>query len=130
NGFVNLALPFFAFSEPIPPAKTKCLDFEFTEWDSFDYDHDITLQGLIDDFAAKRKLELTMVSSNVSMLYASFHSKKKLEQRLPMKISEILQTVTNKAISEHVKWLLLDVCCEDAEGEDVEVPSVRIKIRD
>ncbi|KAJ2106342.1 E1 ubiquitin-activating protein, partial [Coemansia sp. RSA 921] len=71
NGFINLALPFFGFSEPIPPVKTKCNDSEFTEWDSFDYDHDITLQELIDDFENTHKLELTMVSSGVSMLYAS-----------------------------------------------------------
>ncbi|KAJ2725602.1 E1 ubiquitin-activating protein [Coemansia sp. D1744] len=129
NGFINLALPFFGFSEPIPPVKTKCNDSEFTEWDSFDYDHDITLQELIDDFEKTHKLELTMVSSGVSMLYASFYSKKKLESRLPMKVSELVKSVTGKDVPAHTKWVMLDVCCEDAEGEDVEVPAIHVNVR-
>ncbi|KAJ2617152.1 E1 ubiquitin-activating protein [Coemansia sp. RSA 1365] len=129
NGFVNLALPFFGFSEPIAPAKTRFLDREFSEWDSFDYDYDITLQGLIDHFKEEYKLEVSMLSSGVSMLYSSFLPKKKVDSRLSMKISDIIKTVTGKDIPAHVKWIVLNLCCEDAEDEDVDVPEVRVKIR-
>ncbi|KAJ2162987.1 E1 ubiquitin-activating protein [Coemansia sp. RSA 552] len=129
NGFVNLALPFFGFSEPIAPAKTECNGQMYSEWDSFDYDRDITLQELIDSFDKEHKLEISMISSGVSMLYSTFITKKKSEARLPMKISEIIESVTGKEIPAHVKWVVLNLCCEDAEGEDVEVPEVRIKVR-
>ena len=88
NGFINLALPFFGFSEPIASPKTKyngpngevVLD---KLWDRFEID-DVTLQEFLDHFK-KQGLEIVMVSSGVSLLYASFYPPAKVKDRLPMK---------------------------------------------
>lgn len=85
NGFVNLALPFFGFSEPIGAPKLEYNGKQFTLWDRFDIKQDITLQEFIDYFQNEEKLEVTMVSSGVSMLYSFFMQKKKKEERLAMK---------------------------------------------
>ncbi|KAJ2852378.1 E1 ubiquitin-activating protein [Coemansia brasiliensis] len=130
NGFINLALPFFGFSEPMPPAKTECNGKEYTQWDTFDYNHNLTLGELMADFKKQHNLEITMISSGTSMLYASFYAKKKAEERRAMKASEAIVAVTKEEIPAHVKWVTLEVCCEDEDEEDVEVPSIRVKIRD
>ena len=88
NGFVNLALPFFGFSEPIasPRGKYQGTNGEVAIdklWDRFEVD-DITLQELIEHFQAKG-LEIQMLSSGVSLLYASFYPQSKLKDRMPMK---------------------------------------------
>ncbi|KAJ2460100.1 E1 ubiquitin-activating protein, partial [Coemansia sp. RSA 2424] len=129
NGFVNLALPFFAFSEPIAPQKSKFGDKEVSDWDSIDFDRDITLQELIDFFADKYKLDVGMVSSGVSMLFSPMFGKKKMDARRPTKMSDLVVEVTNKEIPAHVRWLVLVVCCYDEDDEDVDVPEIRIKIR-
>ncbi|KAJ1940425.1 E1 ubiquitin-activating protein, partial [Linderina pennispora] len=129
NGFVNLALPFFGFSEPIAPEKRKYNDTEFSDWDMFDFDHDITLQELVDYFRNEHNLGVNMISSGVSMLYSPFLNRKKAAERMPMKMSEIVTSITKKEIPEHVKWIVLVVCCDDDDDEDVDVPEVRIKIR-
>ncbi|KAJ3125565.1 SPS-sensor component ptr3 [Nowakowskiella sp. JEL0407] len=127
NGFINLALPFFGFSEPIAAPKLKYYDTTFTLWDRFDVDSDITLQQLITLFKEKHKLEITMLSSGVSMLYSSFIAQKPAKMQLP--ISKLVETVSKKKIPPHVKALVLEMCVNDQDGEDVEVPYCRIQIR-
>ncbi|KAJ3214251.1 hypothetical protein HDU67_001850 [Dinochytrium kinnereticum] len=129
NGFVNLALPFFGFSEPVGAPKLKYHDKEWTLWDRFDVDGDLTLKEFIAHFKTKHELEVTMMSSGVSMIYTMFMPKKKMEERMGMRISELVETVSRKPIPPHVSYLVVEVCVNDREGEDVEVPYVRIRIR-
>jgi ubiquitin-activating enzyme E1 len=87
NGFVNLALPFFGFSEPIASPKGKYLgpDGEVLIdkiWDRFEVEN-VTLQQFLNDFKAKG-LDISMISSGVSLLYASFYPPAKLKDRLPL----------------------------------------------
>ena len=78
NGFVNLALPFFGFSEPIAASKAKYGETEWTLWDRFEFNNDPTLQEIVAWFKTNHKLDITMVSQGVSMLWSSFVGKKKV----------------------------------------------------
>jgi ubiquitin-activating enzyme E1 len=89
NGFVNLALPFFGFSEPIGSPKGEYVGFNNERhtidklWDRFEVD-DVTLTEFIEYFKQKG-LEVTMVSSGVSLLYASFYPAAKVKDRMSMR---------------------------------------------
>ncbi|KAF8545512.1 ubiquitin-activating enzyme E1 1 [Trichophaea hybrida] len=133
NGFVNLALPFLAFSEPIASPKGKYMgkdgEVELDKlWDRFQYDSDITLREFLDSME-KRGLDVTMLSSGVSLLYASFFPKKKREERYPLMMSKLVEFVSKVPVPEHTKNLIFEVCVDDQSGEDVEVPFVCIKLR-
>ncbi|KAI5853989.1 hypothetical protein BZA05DRAFT_395332 [Tricharina praecox] len=133
NGFINLALPFLAFSEPIASPKGKYVgkngDVELDKlWDRFQYDQDITLREFLNDMESKG-LEVTMLSSGVSLLYASFFPKKKREERYGLKMSKLVEFVSKVPVPEHTKNLIFEVCVDDQSGEDVEVPFVCIKLR-
>ncbi|KAH9488201.1 E1 ubiquitin-activating protein [Bulinus truncatus] len=128
NGFANLALPFFAFSEPIPPTKNKYYDQEFTLWDRFEVQGDMTLQEFLDYFQRQYKLEISMLSQNVCMLYSFFMPPAKRQERLDLPLSEVVKKVSRKKIPPYVKALVLEICCNDENGEDVEVPYVKYNL--
>lgn len=133
NGFINLALPFFGFSEPIAAPKMKYNDTEFTLWDSFTVEgkmedgSEMTLQQLMDHFK-NLGLEITMISQGVSMIYSFFMNPAKRTERLGAPISQTVEKVSKKKIKPHVRTLVLELCCDDKEGEDVEVPYVKYKL--
>jgi ubiquitin-activating enzyme E1 len=131
NGFINLALPFFGFSEPIASPKVvyKSHSGEVTLdklWDRFEV-KDMTLKELIDDFD-KRGLSITMLSSGVSLLYASFFPPAKLADRYDQKLSELVATVSKKPIPAHQKNVIFEIVAEDTAEEDVEVPYIMVKL--
>ncbi|GFZ44106.1 Ubiquitin-activating enzyme E1 1 [Saitozyma sp. JCM 24511] len=128
NGFVNLALPFFGFSEPIAAAKQKYSETEWTLWDRFELDGNPTLQNLLDWFKEQHKLEVQMVSQGVSMLWSSFVPPKKTADRLGMRMSELVEHVSKKPIPPWTKNLLVEVMVNDEDDEDVEVPYCLVRI--
>jgi ubiquitin-activating enzyme E1 len=88
NGFINLALPFFGFSEPIASPKGTYAgpDGDVTIdrlWDRFEVE-DITLKEFVEHFK-KKGLDIQMVSSGVSLLYASFYPPAKLKDRMGLR---------------------------------------------
>lgn len=134
NGFVNLALPLFTFSEPIAAPLTEMGENsgrKWTLWDRFDVkeDRDITLQELLDLFKDRFQVEVTMISCGVSILYSSFTNPAKLRERLGMPVSEVARTVGKLEFTPTQKYLVLEMCCSDMDGEDVEVPYVNYRFR-
>ncbi|KAG9340322.1 hypothetical protein JZ751_021774 [Albula glossodonta] len=135
NGFMNLALPFFAFSEPIAAPKHKYYETEWTLWDRFEVKgiqpsgEEMTLRQFLDYFKNEHKLEITMLSQGVSMLYSFFMPAAKLKERLEMPMTEIVTKVSKKKLGKHIGALVFELCCNDDTDEDVEVPYVRYTIR-
>ena len=78
NGLVNLAPPFFGFSEPIAASKSKYGETEWTLWDRFEFSNDPTLAEIKKFFEENHKLTITMVSQGVSMLWNPWIGKKKV----------------------------------------------------
>lgn len=131
NGFINLALPFFGFSEPIASPKVEYQGREGKVkldkiWDRFEVD-DITLRELIDYFEEKG-LTISMISSGVSLLYASFFPPAKLKDRYTLKLSKLVETVSKKPIPAHQKEVIFEIVAEDMDEEDVEVPYIKMRM--
>lgn len=132
NGFINLALPYFGFSDPVasPKAVYKGPEGDVAIdklWDRFEVEN-ITLRELLHHFE-KKGLTITMLSSGVSLLYASFFPPSKLKDRYDLKLSDLVAHISKKPVPEHQKAVIFEVCVEDLTGEDVEVPFITMNMR-
>jgi len=134
NAFCNLALPFVSFSEPIAAPKKEVAGgkLNWTLWDRFDVNEgrDITLKEFLAYFSSKHGLEVTMISSGVSILYSFFTNAKKLKERMPMTMSQLVTEVSKTEFKPKQTYITFEICANDtADDEDVEVPYVRYKFR-
>ena len=59
------------------------------------------------------------------MLYSFFMAQNKLQDRLNLAMSEVVRKVSKKKLEPHVRALVFELCCNDRDGNDVEVPYVR-----
>lgn len=47
-----------------------------------------------------------------------------------MKMTVLVESVSKTKIPEHDKYLILEACVDDEEGEEVEIPYIRFKYRE
>jgi ubiquitin-activating enzyme E1 len=108
-------------------------------WDRFEIPNNPTLKEFLDWFKQTHNLEVQMVSQGVSMLWSSFVAPKKVSsyicevdswltglqaaERMNMRMSELVENVSKKAIPPWTRNLLVEVMVNDEEDEDVEVSS-------
>ncbi|KAJ0405071.1 hypothetical protein P43SY_001215 [Pythium insidiosum] len=78
-------------------------------------------------FTKEYDAEISMISYGTTMLYATYSQKSRSQERMEMKMSELVETLTKKPVD--AKYLILEVCADDADGEDIDLPSIRYKIR-
>jgi ubiquitin-activating enzyme E1 len=133
----NLALPSFYFAEPMTAPKKeiklKTGPWKYSLWDKVEVDiGDVTLQQLVDHFAQKYGLELSMLSFGAAMLYYSFSMpKKKAQERLASKISELIKSVAKVELLDKQKFITLEAqvsYLDDADTE-VDIPQIRFRIK-
>lgn len=135
NSFMNLALPFFSLSEPLAPPRHQYYNQEWTLWDRFEVrglqpnGEEMTLRQFLDYFKKEHKLEITMLSQGISMLYSFFMPATKLRERLDQPMTEIVSHMSKRKLGHHLRALILELCCNDESGEDVEVPYVQYTFR-
>lgn len=123
NSFLNLALPYIGFSEPIKVTSYKVGSKEYTMWDTFIIQGEMTLSQIIDAFNKLYDIEIDTITYGNFMLFSPFINQKKLQARMNMNIRDIIETelnikLTNSAIN-------LQICANiDDEDDDTELPEV------
>jgi ubiquitin-activating enzyme E1 len=142
NGFINLALPLFLFSEPMPVIKIGDKDYdevlmapvkahpkEFTVFDKIVVDEgSLTLQGLFDHLGAKYNVNIdTLVEArgDIWSLYVAAH-----QDRLTQKVEDVYKSVLEQEIEDHKTNLVLTVWGDIKDtGDYFKMPPIKYVFR-
>ncbi|KAK8777811.1 hypothetical protein V5799_020848, partial [Amblyomma americanum] len=93
---------------------------DFTLWDLFEVQGELTLKQFLDYFKNKHNVEITMMSYGVSMLYSFIMQPPKVTERLNLPMSQVVSQVSKKPIEPHVRSLIFDLWCNDSNGVELD----------
>eukprot|EP00415_Alexandrium_ostenfeldii_P005053 UN5053 len=142
NAFVNLALPLFLMSEPLPPLQTKSKDHDpvmqgpvkakpegFTTWDKVEVKlGDATLKQFVDYLMNDVGVEVMIMSAGNACLYNAYLPAYK--KRLGERVSKIWEDVTKQKLSPKKTYLTIEVSASDPDdGIDVQIPTIKFIYR-
>merc|ERR1719222_424210 len=117
NAFVNLALPMWLLSEPMPPLKVTSKEYDpiimgpvrakpegFTTWDKVQVSlPGATLKQFVDYLADEIQIEVMIISAGNACLYNAYLPKHK--ERLKEKVATLWETVTKQKLGPRQCYL-------------------------
>uniref|UniRef100_A0A1I7YJJ1 E1 ubiquitin-activating enzyme n=1 Tax=Steinernema glaseri TaxID=37863 RepID=A0A1I7YJJ1_9BILA len=121
NAFINLALPFFGLSEPMPAPAKNYNETKFTLWDRLDLKGPMTLSSVVKTVQEMTGMTVSMLSAGTSLIYADFMPGP-YAKRKDMNIKEVVEQVTKRPLPSYKKSIVLEATME---GDDEEIPYIR-----
>lgn len=135
HSYFNLSLPMFVSAHPIKAVENTVLRSEkepllWTLWDKFEMECvGMSLQTFLAEFKQQHGLEVNMIMYGKSLLYAEFLPKKRMQERMPLTLLELVHNVGKVTVSVTENKLILSLTCTDANDLDVEVPDIIARVR-
>jgi ubiquitin-activating enzyme E1 len=144
NSFVNLALPVWILSEPLPPIKTVSKDMDpitggpvrakpegFTPWEKIIVDlakPGATIQEFLDYLTEKHGVETVIISAGNACLYNAYLPTHKARGK--RSLVEVYEEIMKVSIPADKQFLPIEVSATDADdGTDVVIPSIKFRVR-
>ena len=133
NGFLNLALPLIAFSEPSPAEEMDLPGSGGATWNlwsriTVEPPAELTLKELVGELEARLGLEVSFLSAGSTTLYSSLQPPSNQKAWMPEAVSRVVGEATGKPPPPGATILLQASCYDEDADEDMEVPTVAYRV--
>ena len=134
NAFLNLALGFTTFSDPLAPRSTTYgppsdpKKHRWTLWDRIIVciGRELSLREFLDFMQKEHGLEISMMSCGTCIVYSCFSAASKV--RMEKLLSCVVEEVSKKPLPSHGRYLQFEAMAT-IEDEDVDIPPIRYQYR-
>ncbi|KAL7068059.1 ubiquitin-activating enzyme E1 family protein [Cryptosporidium serpentis] len=142
NSFINLSLPLFVITEPLPPPQTKSKNYDpivggpvkakpegFTAWDKIVISYpNGTIEDIINYLRKSMQLEVQILSLGNVCLYNAYMPSHSNRKTVP--ISSLAEQLTKKPLPINRNYLALEAsCCDTEDGTDVIIPTIKFTFK-
>ena len=100
DSFINLALPYFGYSDPVKCVENKVNDFKFNLWTKIIVKNIPTLEGLIEHLESIVNCDVDMITYGDLMLFSFITNPVKLMSLKKMNVIDIIQSKTDKILKK------------------------------
>lgn len=125
NAFINLALPYIGFSEPIRAKKSKIGNKEYSMWDIFVIEGNLLLREFIGMFKDLYQIEIDTITFGNFMIYGILVNNKRRNERMGMTIRDIIETGLETELTCNIITLQI---CTDIDGDEIDLPEVLLHL--
>jgi len=104
----------------------------WSEWDKIVIDEgDLTLEEFLRYIKDNYNLEVYIVSCHVSMIYANFMARTRLETRLKQRITEIITQIGKHPLPDDHDYVILEIAANTPgkDDEDISMPGIHYFFR-
>jgi ubiquitin-activating enzyme E1 len=140
GAFMNLAVSLFVLTEPAEKIQNKGKDYDpimlgpvraippnWTVWDKIVINGSMTFRQFLDYLKVTYGVDVSIVTSNRTVLIQTF-IKSNLD-RLDQTIENVFCDITKHPISDHSKYLVLEISGDTAEGDAAITPLIQYNFR-
>jgi ubiquitin-activating enzyme E1 len=125
--FINMAINTCALAQPLPCRVQKAGRWKFTLWTTWSVEGDLTVRELIQ--AIHEKYGVTPEAFGIGRAFIWGNWDPRSVERMDQKVTQLSVEMGAKRLGREQNTIDLMVCCIDADGEDVDVPAIILKVK-
>lgn len=139
NSYMNLAVPLWVFSEPMPAIEHKDKAYDpvflgpvravppnYTSWDTIEIVGPLTIKQLNEHFKNTYKIDLSIITLGKVCIYNKYDPNSK--NNLDHTVESVFERLAGQKIPAFKTFVAIEANAEDENGVDCSIPTIKYKV--